>query len=144
MKKFFVAASMLALSAVAVSAASLTDVSGAVKINKGEGFVVAVVGVELNAGDKVFVGEGGFASVNFGECAVTLDKATVYAVSETAPCDGNATITPTADAVLPPVFPIWPVLAIGAAAGGFIIYEVLNDDNNDDGVSENGAPVVEG
>jgi hypothetical protein len=139
MKKFFVAASMLALSAAAVSAASLTDVSGAVKINKGDGFVDAVVGAELNAGDKVFVGKGGFASVNFGACAVTLDKATVYAVSETAPCDGNGTIKPTADVadtVYPPVFPIWPVVAIGAAVGGFIIYEVLNDD----GVSENGAP----
>lgn len=133
MKKFFVAASMLALSTVAVSAASLTDVSGAVKVNMGKGFVDAVAGVELNPGDKVFVGKGGFASVNFGECAVTLAKPTVFAVTKAAPCD--ATITPTADVVddvVAPVFPIWPVLIVGAAVTGFIVYEVLDENNDDD------------
>jgi hypothetical protein len=140
MKKFFAVASIFALSVCAANAASLSDVSGAVKINKGEGFIAAVAGAELNAGDKVFVGKGGFASVNYGECAVALDKPTVFAVTEVPSCSSSAAITPTADVVdlPPPVFPILPVLGTVAAAGLTYVFitEVLCDGG---GVSNNGC-----
>jgi hypothetical protein len=135
MKKFFAVAAMLGLvtSAQAASLATINSVSGAVLVNKGEGFVSVSDLTELKAGDKVFVGEGGFASVSYAECVVTLDKPMVHAVTKVAPCN---VITPAADLDEPAAaglagLPILPLVLIGGAAvigGAIIINEVLEDD----------------
>jgi hypothetical protein len=107
MKKFFAVVAMMAMVSSA-TAATLSDVSGSVLVNKGKGFVPAAGVVKLKVGDKVLVGEGGFASVAYGKCSVSLDKPTVHAVKKVAPCN-EMVISPVAD-LDPPV--------AGGAAGG--------------------------
>jgi hypothetical protein len=135
MKKFLIAVSMLGLVSSA-NAASLIDASGSVMVNKGKGFVPAVGNVKLNAGDKVLVGDGGFASVSYGKCTVSLDKPTVHAVTKTAPCD-QPVISPVADMDAPMAagfagLPL-PLLLIGGVAAigtGVVIYNVLDDEDD--------------
>jgi hypothetical protein len=132
MKKFLMATAALSMISAA-NAATLNDVSGSVLVNKGEGFVAATGAIELNVGDKVMVGEGGFATVSYDNCAVALDKPTLHAVAKVAPCDAPV-ISPVAD-IDPPVaagLPILPLLLLGTAtavAGYIIVEEILDEDD---------------
>jgi hypothetical protein len=144
MKKFTMALAALTMISAA-NAATLTDISGSVLVNKGEGFVATTGAIELNVGDKVMVGEGGFATVSYDNCAIALDKPTLHAVSKVAPCDAPV-ISPAAD-IDPPVeagLPILPLLLLGTAGAVgtyFIIEEVLDEE---DETSDNGGPVIDG
>lgn len=128
-------AGLLAATQIA-SAATLSGVSGSVLINQGKGFVPAQDLIELNVGDQVYVGEGGFAAVAYETCEVALDKPTVHSVAKVAPCE--AVITPTADVGgLPPVAghaPYLPILVIGGAAASFFAIKYLFK-NESDGAS---------
>jgi hypothetical protein len=141
MKKLFVAVAMFGMVSSA-SAASLVDVNGSVMVNKGKGFVPAVGTVKLSVGDKVLVGEGGFAAVTYDKCTVSLDKPTVHAVSKVAPCD-QAVISPVADLDPPiaaglgglPLTVLLPLLVIPPLVGcalidGCPINDLLDDEND--------------
>jgi hypothetical protein len=97
--------------------ATLSDLGGKVLVNKGDGFKSVVGAIELNTGDRVMVGEDSFATLTYSECAVSLAKPGVVAISDVAPCD--VVVTPTADYVAPAGgvagLPI-PLLVIGTAA----------------------------
>ena len=141
MKKITVAMLSLAMLSSTVLAgnvaATISDFSGKVLINKGEGFVPASGLVSLNAGDKVMVGVNSFAVVSFADCAVSLSAPTVMSVTREAPCAagsaGAAVIQPVAAA---PVFPV-PLLIVGVAglAGFAVVASGVLDDNN--GISSN-------
>jgi hypothetical protein len=141
MKKLSMAVAGLAMISTA-NAATLMDVSGSVLVNKGEGFVTATGSIELNVGDKVMVGEGGFATVSYDNCAVALDKPTLHAVAKVAPCDAPV-ISPVAD-IDPPVaagLPVLPLLLIGTAGTVGTYFAIKKFRNNrDEPTSLNGAP----
>jgi hypothetical protein len=99
MKKFVVAVTLLSFVSAA-NAASLSVNGGSVMVNKGEGFVSAVGSVDLKAGDKVLVGDGGFADLAYDTCVVSLSKPTVHVVSKVAPCN-TPVISPVADVDAP-------------------------------------------
>jgi hypothetical protein len=117
-------------------AASVSDFSGKVMVNKGDGFVPLVSGVSLNVGDKVLVGEGSFAVLAYEECAVSLSKPAVISVSKDAPCnvgalsDEAAVVTPaayTGPAIAAPLI----IGGIGVAVvGTLLLTGALNDDND--------------
>jgi hypothetical protein len=115
MKKFIAAISMV-LMVSSANAATLSGISGSVLVNKGKGFVPAAGTVNLKAGDKVLVGEGGFASVAYGKCSVSLDKPTVHAVKKVAPCN-ELVISPVADLDPPVAGGVGGGLLGGAFAG---------------------------
>jgi hypothetical protein len=127
MKKIISAALALGLLSSSVLAgnfaATVTDFSGKVLVNRGAGFVPATGSITLRAGDKVMVGDNSFAVVSYAECAVSLSTPGVVTVSETAPCaaEGAATIQPVADidpGYSAPIFPIWPLVIIGGGIAG--------------------------
>jgi hypothetical protein len=119
----FVAASalMVSTSFAAGNVAVIGDVSGKVLVNKGEGFLPVVGSLELNAGDRVMVGQDSFATLTYSECAVSLASPTVVAVAEKPNCD---VITPTAD-FAPAAFPL-PII-LGAVVVGTVVTYIATD-----------------
>ncbi len=138
-----VAASLaLGVSASAFAAsgiATLSSAEGKVLLNAGKGFVPVTGPVALKVGDKVLLGKDGFATVAFKDCAVSLDKPTVFTVTKNAPCakdqlaglEAGVFVTPVADAYIvptPPPFPYW-LLALGGGAVVVTTIVVLTNDN---------------
>jgi hypothetical protein len=110
----------------AQSVATVQDVSGKVLVNKGKGFAPVAGSVQLNAGDRILVGEDSFATISYAECAVSLAKPTVFTVAKAAPCvagqvgtvvDG-VMVSPVADVPSTYAAPLpWPaILLIGGGA----------------------------
>ncbi len=142
MKKLYGAVLSLVLMTSSVlagnGAATISDFSGKVLINKGKGFVPAVGVTSLGAGDKVLVGENSFAVLSYAECAVSISSPTVISITKTAPCIGGAEdvaiVQPVAGSVgaPPPTIPVpLIVLGVAGAAGVAIIASGVLDDNND-------------
>lgn len=121
MKKFFSAVLISGMMSSSVLAgglvASVSDFSGKVMVNKGDGFVPLVSGVSLNVGDKVLVGENSFAVLAYEECAVSLSKPSVTSVAKDAPC--NAGALPDEAAVVTPAAYTGTGLAAPVIIGGF-------------------------
>ena len=154
MKKFISAvliSGMMSSSVLAGGfAASVSDFSGKVMVNKGDGFVPLVSGVNLNVGDKVLVGEDSFAVLAYEECAVSLSKPAIISVAKDAPCSSGVVIQPVADvpsgdyaaAGLP--LPLLFIGAAGVVGGGLILTGVLKKKNNRNvPVSPETAPIVQ-
>jgi hypothetical protein len=117
--------------------AVLSDVSGKVLVNQGEGFVAAVGDIQLFAGDRVMVGDQSFAVVSYKDCAVSMDKPSMTTVSKEA-CEA-AVISPVADIDPAPQgyaplagLPLAFLLPVGAVAiGGVLIATgVLGNDDS--------------
>lgn len=151
------AASMaLGLSGTAFAAsgvASLTSSEGKVLLNAGEGFVPVSGPVALNVGDKIMLGKDGFVTVAFKDCAVSLDKPTVFTVTKEAPCtkgrlaalEAGVFVTPAADAyVVPTPFPYWLLIGGGATATVVVLADPFGIFRNDNPVSADAiVPVVD-
>lgn len=142
MKKLTVAFAAFTMMTTSVLAGNVTAVvsefSGKVLVNKGDGFFPASGIVSLNTGDKVMVGENSLAVISFADCAVSLSDPTVFLISEKAQCsagsDKMTVISPVAvvadvEVAAAPVFPV-PLIFWGVAGVGIIASGVL-DDNND-------------
>jgi hypothetical protein len=128
-----VSASAFAASGVA----NITSAEGKVLVNAGKGFVPVTGPAALKVGDKVMLGKGGFATVAFKDCAVSLDKPTVFTVTKNAPCakdqlaglEAGVFVKPVADAYIAPTpFPYW-LLALG---GGAVVVTTIVVLTNDD------------
>lgn len=117
-------------------AASVSDFSGKVMVNKGDGFVPLVSGASLNVGDKVLVGEDSFAVLAYAECAVSLSKPAVISVAKDAPCNAGASSDDAA--VVTPAAYTGPVIAtplivagLGAVFVGTLFLTGAFKDDND-------------
>lgn len=115
--------SSAAFAEVAAGVATITDVSGKVLVNSGEGFVQATANMVLKASDRVFVGEQSLATVSYQSCAVLLDKPTVVEITADGGCNAATSIQPVADVYDPsagaPVAAaagIAPILLLSTAA----------------------------
>jgi hypothetical protein len=103
---------LLAFSAGSVFAAELVAVEGKVSINTGEGFEVGKVGVALEAGDQIFVGDESKAALYYAkaECLVKFAPASINVIPKESPClpgekvasFGSMIIEPVADVPLDP------------------------------------------
>jgi hypothetical protein len=106
----------------AVSAATVTAVSGKVSINRGDGFAQISDPTAAKPGDVVMVGISGLAEIVYdNDCRVKVEPGSVVAVAQTAPCktvtasqDGRW-VTQTTEVQKPNILPY--VLG-GAAVGG--------------------------
>ena len=117
--------------------ANITSAEGKVLLNAGKGFEPVSGPVALKVGDKILLGKDGFATVAFKDCAVSLDKPTVFTVTKNAPCskdqlaglEAGVFVTPVADVYVAPtpLFPYW-LLAIG---GGAVIVTTIIVVSND-------------
>ena len=143
MKKFasiFAAVAMLT-STVAVAAettATVSDFSGKVLVNRGQGFVALSGKMALSTGDKLMVGENSFAVLSYAECAVSLSSPTVLTVAQKAPCVDGASadavvVQPVADVAMEPA-PYFPLplilLGVGAVTVGVVVVTGVLDSNN--------------
>lgn len=131
-------ASSQALAAVPV--AHVGKSSGKVMVNQGKGFVPLAEGAALFAGDKVFVGKDGSASIAYNdkECTVDIAPASVMQVQPTAPCAGAETVSSvdsvfihSAQAVGGGGAAYVPVVLVGSAVviGGTLAVAVTQDNN---------------
>jgi hypothetical protein len=96
-----------ALGIACAQAATLTDVSGAVFVDKGSGFVRAVSGTAVSTGDRVRV-DSGAAMIDYGNgrimplssgqvIAVPLEPASMALSSMKDPCVVNSSVVPCID-----------------------------------------------
>ena len=118
---YVLSAVLLASTIIAAQAgiAQLGDAHGKVLVNHGKGFVAVTGAADLNIGDRIMIGDQSFATVSFAGCTVSLSEPTVFTVTKNAPCAAGqqaavvegAIVSPTADLYVPPIFPIWPILA---------------------------------
>jgi hypothetical protein len=129
--------------ATAVQAANLSDVSGEVLVNTGEGYVAVAAEqpVTLKPGDKILVRENSFATVSFEKCAVALSQPTVFTVTKKQPCEKSASlphqslvISPTAtDAgglASEAAFVSKAVSAAIIVGAGAVLIDALGNDND--------------
>jgi hypothetical protein len=85
-----------------LAVATLSDASGKVLINQGEGFSPIEIDMSLKAGDKIFIGEKSLATLSYANCAVLLDKPAVITVKADGACNSANSVSPAADVYLPP------------------------------------------
>ena len=71
------------------STARLQGIQGKVLLDQGQGFAPAAGASQLKPGDKIFIGTKSSAILAFAQCAVELNKPTVFTLTNTAPCDAN-------------------------------------------------------
>lgn len=71
----------------------LKDMSGSVYVNRGSGFFPVQGSIELNQGDRVMVGEDGYATVMYylSGCDVMLTASSMTTIAAEAPCKGTGT-----------------------------------------------------
>lgn len=75
----------------AANAARVSPQSGAILVNKGEGFVPVATDIELAPGARVLVQPGGTANIVYaGNCTVRVGQG-FWLVQTTAPCVDGAT-----------------------------------------------------
>ena len=114
-----VATALLQLGSQAAHAATLGEVQGQVLVNVGNGYKIAVTGMELKPGDQVVVNPGGTAQVAYGDCIVPVPIGTISVVASSPPCEPGTTEP------LPPSegLPLAPLAGGAAIAAGalFII-----------------------
>ena len=118
-----VAAVLMNSAAFAATGATLSDVSGKVLVNSGDGFIPATGSMMLSVGDKILVGEGSFAVISYTDCAVSLSKPSVVTVAGSAACEGApADAAIVQPAAFSPIVPL-PLLLIGGTIvfGGILV-----------------------
>ena len=77
----------------AASTATITFVSGAVSINRGEGFHKTVAGTEGNPGDTVMVGPASSAEITYaGQCLVKVGPHSVFIIGADNPCSRGCAV----------------------------------------------------
>lgn len=134
--KFFVTATLAAMlvSSTAfadVGAAVLGSAQGKVLINHGKGFEPAAPNTALRVGDRVMVGQESLATISFEECQISLERPTVFTVTNKAPCSGGApSITPTAFSPAAVPLPVM-IIGTGVVVGGtyILVKEVFHKNN---------------
>lgn len=88
------ALALIATAAYAGSVATMTEVSGDVKINQGTQFVEAQPGQAVNAGDRIMVMEHSAASITFSDgCKLDIAGGTLVTVPATSTCKGGVVQT---------------------------------------------------
>jgi hypothetical protein len=105
-----------------VSAATVTDVSGKVSINRGDGFVQISSITAAKPGDRVMAGFGGTAEIVYDNgCRQKVEPGSLITVAPTPPCEkptgaqAGGWVTQTTLQTQPN---IWSYLLGGAAVGG--------------------------
>lgn len=90
-KSAVVALCALLLSPLLANAATVTKRSGAVLVNKGQGFVEVLSEAEIAPGQQVMVRPGGSASIAYaGNCVVRVGSG-LWWVQAASPCTNGAT-----------------------------------------------------
>lgn len=122
MKNIFVAFGVLAslVACSAANAAMIENISGGVKVNRGEGFSPLSGSTDLAPGDRVMVGKGGSASLVYADgCRVSLMTG-VTTVPAKSPCSFRAQAGGADDLLggINPMYAIGGLLVVGGIAGG--------------------------
>lgn len=81
-----VAAMTLLVVGTVAHSATLTNASGPVLVNAGNGFKPATNLQNLPVGSQVMAQPGGQATVSYGLCEIEVGPGKVHSVRETAPC----------------------------------------------------------
>jgi hypothetical protein len=129
-KKVISIALVAALTASSAQAATLTNISGVVSVDKGSGFVPAVSDVVVSSGDRIRVVDGS-ASIDYGSgCAVQVGRGQVVAVAYETPCAGtpagglkDGVVADDTGSLLVPGL-------IVAGVGGAVAGIILSENNN--------------
>ena len=111
------AAVVAALFATSAQAVTLSNVEGAVSINRGDGFQPASLGTSLSAGDRVRAGASSSVNILYENgCSARVGPNQVVAVLATAPvCQGGS--MKDGPALAPAAFGFDPLLAGGLVVG---------------------------
>jgi hypothetical protein len=125
-----------------VGSVATVATSGRVLIDSGAGYVAAVDGMALKAGDQIMVGEGGSADIYYAasDCTVSAGETSIVTVSALAPCAKGETLAQVDQVFVLPVEDngaegsglTTETMIVGGLAitsiVGLVAYEVLSDD----------------
>lgn len=115
----------------------LKDIDGKVYVNRGEGFVPARDITELFQGDRVMVGEGGSATVNYylADCDVMLSASSMTTIAAKAPCKGGSQTSTQGLNSSDGSISTGGMFVVGTGVVGMTALGIIasdNDSNNDD------------
>ncbi len=130
-RAYMSAAVVAALFATSAQAVTLSNVEGAVSINRGDGFQPASLGTSLSAGDRVRAGASSSVNILYENgCSARVGPNQVVAVLATPPvCQGGS--LKDGPVLAPAAFGFDPLLAGGLAAGaGVGLAVALSNDNS--------------
>ena len=130
------------LAGSAAWAATVEPVTGEVSLNQGQGFKKLASAFEAKVGDAVMVSPGGSAKVSYADgCAVNLKPGAVMVIAALSPCasgsyaqeqdDNNNNNNNTGPLVLGGL----------AGATGFIIYEIIQNNQGQNNNNQGHKPV---
>ena len=119
------------VAAAPLMAATLVPSAGRVSVNSGAGFRVVTSAVSVKPGDRVMVGQGGQASIQYGQgCSASVKRGSAIAVSPGIPCNvPDVTTTSAVDATVD-VSVLVPLVGGGALIGGIAGAVALGGSDN--------------
>ncbi|MFY9643321.1 MAG: hypothetical protein WAK07_20830 [Rhodomicrobium sp.] len=118
----------MAVFAWSAQAATLTNVEGAVSINRGNGDQQGAAGVELNPGDRVKAGKGSADILYANGCSTRVDANHVMVVLATPPACGGGGLKDGVVAVEEPSSLLIGGLIVAGGAGAAIA--IANSNNH--------------
>lgn len=128
-----------------LSAATVSKQSGAVLINKGNGFVPMPSQAELGPGNQVLVQPGGLASITYANNCVVRVGSGIWFVQSAAPCaagtneiDFTSRMNQQTDNTAPPGVP--PVVVGGLVVAAGVGIAVLINNNKDKDSNKPASP----
>jgi hypothetical protein len=120
------------LAGSAAWAATVQPVKGDVSVNQGEGFKKLAAAFDVKAGDAVMVSPGGSAKVSYADgCAIELKPGAVMVIAALSPCASGSYAQE--DDQNNDHHDDWGKIAVGAGVAGgtgFVIYEIIQNNNN--------------
>ena len=113
-------------------ASTLDEIEGLVFVNRGDGYVAAVNGVQVQPGDSVVANPGGRGQVVYDDgCIDIVEAGRVVLVREVSPCDPQSSLVQGMLEYHPVDLGAYALYGLGIAGAiglGFVVFRNAGDD----------------